>query len=89
METRKRATADVVMHFLNAETVPGFGPPGTIMSDNGSRFTVGIVETFPKDQITVWRTVFVFALMSNGRADRVVGTMKQGKQNIMNKTGQS
>ena len=71
-------TADVVETFVKEEILRPFGPPGTIVSDNAKAFTAPVMEDLMNAYGCRWRTVAEYAPMSNGRAERMVGTIKRG-----------
>ena len=73
----KTATAAEVIRFVNEEIIYSFGPPKAIISDNANAFTAtALVEFLAKTNIG-WRTVLAYAPMSNGKAERMVGTIKR------------
>lgn len=54
-----------------------FGPPNTIISDNASCFSAMVVKKFVKNQGITWKSVLAYVPMSNGRAERMMGTLKK------------
>lgn len=70
------STADTVINFVHEEIVLPFGPPRRIVSDNANAFTAGAVEDFMKKHGIEWNTVLAYAPMANGRAERMVATIK-------------
>ena len=68
--------AQVVLKFVKREIMYSFGPPQTIISDNATCFTASAVSSFMAQNGITWRTVPAYAPMSNGTADRMVGTLK-------------
>ena len=70
-------TADVVRSFVTEEILLPFGPPGVFVSDNAKAFTAPIMQDLMETYGTKWRTVGEYAPMSNGRAERMVGTIKR------------
>lgn len=89
VERAKRSTVDVVIDFIKAKILPCFEAPGIIVSDNGSCFTAEIVQTFMKEYGTEWRTVLAYAPRSNGRAEKMDGTVKRSIGRIVNEIGHS
>lgn len=83
----KRATAAVVVQFINEEVIPPFGAPGMIISDNAKCFTAPMLSDFMKKHGVEWRTVLAYAPMSNGRAERMVGTIKRSIGRLINDGG--
>ena len=73
-----RSTSDVVLDFIKTEIIHPFGPPRSIISDNATAFTSSAVEQFMARFGIKWRTVLAYAPMSNGKAERMVGTLKRG-----------
>ena len=70
-------TADTVLKFIAEQIVHPFGPPGTIISDNARCFTAAVVENLVSSYGTRWKTVAEYAPMSNGRVERMVGSIKR------------
>ena len=52
------------------------GPSQTIVSDIAAWFTASAVSSFMARHGITWRTVLANAPMSNGKAERMVGTLK-------------
>jgi len=77
------ATADVVKAFVREEIMHSFGPPQTIISDNATCFTATSISQFMEESGIEWRTVLAYAPMSNGRAERMVGTVKRGVKKMV------
>lgn len=73
----KTATADIVAEFLEKEILHPFGPPETVVSDNANCFTAARVSRLMEAHGVKWKTVAEYAPMSNGRAERMVGTVKK------------
>jgi len=69
-------TSKAVIDFISEEIIPQFGPPKTVVSDNASCFTSKSLAEFMKRNDISWKTVLAYAPMSNGRAERMVGTLK-------------
>ena len=64
-----------------------FGPPWTIVSENATCFTASAVSSFMGPHGITWRTVLAFAPMSNGRAERMIGTLKTAVRKTVLETG--
>lgn len=82
-----RAAADIVLRFLKDKTVLQFGPPRTIISDNAMCFTAKILKNYLNEHGITWRTVLSYAPMSNGRAERMVRTIKHGLRRVLHNSG--
>ena len=85
----KDATDDTVNKFVQEEIIHSFGPPGVIISDNALCFTAKSVSSFLSQHGTEWKTVLAYAPMSNGRAERMVGTLKRAIKKMVLKEGSS
>ena len=70
------ATASEVITFVDDRIILPFGKPRVIVSDNGPCFTARSLEAFMNVNDIKWKTVMAYAPMSNGRAERIVGTIK-------------
>ena len=70
-------TAAVVIDFVKRHIMHSFGPPCTIVFDNASCFLAHDLQAFMKKVVVTWKTTLTYALMSNGRAERIVGTLKR------------
>ena len=70
------STGQVVLGFVKREILYSFGPPRTIVSDNATCFTASDVSSFMAQHGITWRTFLAYAPMSNGREERMVGTLK-------------
>lgn len=73
-----RDTSDVVFSFVQEEIVFCIGPPLYIVSDNARCFTASRVQAFMQNIGIEWKTILQYAPMSNGRAERMVRTIKKG-----------
>ena len=80
-------TAQVVLKFVKREIMYSFGPPQTIVSDNTTCFTASAVSSFMVQHGINRRTVLAYAPMSNGRAERMVGTVKTAVRKTVLETG--
>ena len=70
-------TAEEVLKFLNEEIIHCFGLPRVVVSDNATFFTASVLDAFMARNGITWKTVLPYAPMSNGRAERMVGTLKR------------
>lgn len=77
MPTRD-VTAPTVIRFVEEEIIGLFGPPEEILSDNGTCFTTASLVLFMTNNGIKWRTVLAYTLVSNGRAESIVLTLKYG-----------
>lgn len=82
-----RATAEVVKEVMETMIIPPFGAPVVVFSDSAACFTPGILQNFMKGQGMQWRTILAYALMSNGRAESMVATLKRSFGRILNSCG--
>ena len=64
-----------------------FGPPQTIVSDSATCFTASAVYSSMAHHGITWCTVLTYAPMSNGRAERMVGTLKPAVRDTVLETG--
>ena len=71
------ATAAEVIRFVNEEIIYSFVPPKTIFSGNANAFTATALVEFLAKRNIGWRAVLAYAPMSNGKAERMVGTIKR------------
>ena len=81
------STAQVVLDFVKKEIMYSFGPPWTIVSDNATCLTASAVSSFMAQHSITWRTVLAYAPMCNGRAERMVGTLKTTVRKTVLETG--
>ena len=77
VESTASSTAAVVIDFVRKHILEPYGPPRVIVSDNATCFTATSLVAFMKNIGTRWKTVAAYAPMSNGRAERMVGTIKR------------
>lgn len=66
-----------VVAFLQEKLVPHFGAPNTVVRDNAACFTAQPVQSIMKECGTQRKTVLAYAAISNGRPERMVGTLKR------------
>lgn len=78
--------AQVVLSFAYREIVYSFGLSRATVSDNATSFTASAVTSFMPIYGMTWRTVLVYAPMSNSQAERMVGTFKTAVQKTVLKT---
>ena len=64
-----------------------FGSPRNIVSDNATCFTASAVSSFMAQNGTTWRTVLPYSPMSNGIAEKMVGTLKASVCKTVLETG--
>lgn len=72
-----RYTPDLVLPFLKNDILFTFGLLQDIISDNGRCFTASRVQVFMDGNDIKWKLVLQYAPMSNKKAERMVGTIKQ------------
>lgn len=70
------ATAPAAMSFVDKEIIRPFGPSTKIVSDNGTSFTAYYLVLVMKNHEIKRRTAMAYASMSDGRAERMVRTLK-------------
>lgn len=71
------STAEEVVKFVEEEIIYSFSSPGMNISDNAACFTAAALENLMKKQWVECKTVLAYAPMSNGRAERMIGTLKR------------
>lgn len=74
----ERATTIEVKLFMEEDIISPFGAPKIIISDNAMCFSFHELHDIMEKHGAEWRTVLAYAPMSNGRAERMVGTIKRG-----------
>lgn len=79
----KLATAQTVLNFIKQKIIPPFGAPKVVITDNGACFTAQVLQSFMRQCGTSWRTVLAYAPMSNGRAERMIRTLKHGIRRVL------
>lgn len=70
------ATSKSVVYVVDQDTMVSFGPSKTFISDNASCLTSDVLITFMEKKCISRKTVLECGPMSNGRAERMVGTFK-------------
>lgn len=70
-------TADVVKDFVKNVILRPFGPPRGFVWDNAKCFTAGVMKDLMASYAVRWSTVGEYASISVGRAERMLGTVKQ------------
>lgn len=76
VEMTSRATADVVKEFIEQIEILPFGPK-TVLGDNAACFQAKLLLDFIKSHESKLKMVPSYAPMYNGKAERMVGTMKR------------
>lgn len=79
----KDVTATTVIRFVEEELVHSFGPPKTIVSGNASCCTSEALQELITELGISWKTVLAYATMSNGRVERMVGTIEKSVDKIV------
>ena len=72
----KTATAADAANFIYHDIVCRFGLPKSIQSDNGSHFANEVIERLPQILEIPHRFSTPYYPQSNGRAERLIGTLK-------------
>lgn len=70
------STATVVLEFIRTQIIDPFGFPRVIISESAIFSMGSAVQLVGKGRWIEVRTSMAYLLMSNGRAERVVGTIK-------------
>lgn len=83
----KNATASAFIHIMEEEIIPPFGAPVFFICNNTGCYTGPILTEHMKKKGMVCLTVLSYAPMSNGRADRMVVTIKRSIGRIKNDMG--
>lgn len=81
------ATAETVRGFIESLILIPFGAPGQIVSDNAACFRAKVLQDFMCEIGAKWHTVLAYAPMSNGKAERMVGTIKSGIGRLVQDNG--
>lgn len=79
----RRATSETVIMFIKEKILVPFGPLGVVVSDNAACSTARALQALIEDWGSRWKTVLAFAPMSNGRAERMAGTIKKGVEKFV------
>ena len=79
----KTSSAEELIKFVKEEVLYSFGPLRTIISDNATCFTAKSLVKFARDNGIEWKRVLAYAPMSNGRAERMVGTLKKAVRKMV------
>lgn len=77
------ATAEVVKDFIGTHIIHPFGIPRTVVSDNAGCFTSLLMTEFCRERGIKWKPVLAYAPMSNGRAERMVKTIKEAVSKLV------
>lgn len=83
-----RSTAQVVLEFMKQEVLDPFVSPRTVVSEIARCFTAVVVQELMAKNGSDWKTVLAYAPMPNGRAERMVGTMKRRVSRLVEDVGQ-
>lgn len=71
---------------MQHETIHLFGALKSIVSDNAPCLTARLLREFMERHKKEWRTALVYASMSIGKAERMVGTIKWVVDRLVNVT---
>lgn len=82
-----RGTAEVVQSFMETNIILPFGAPGIVVSVNTICFSARDPQDFMQLQNTKGHTLLVYVPLSNDRAKRMIGKMKQGIGRLLNDCG--
>ena len=77
------STAEEVLRFMKEEMIYCFGLPRGVVSDNATCFKASVLDAFMARNGINWKTVLAYAPMSNGRAERMVGTLKRAIHRVI------
>lgn len=72
-----RDTSDLVMSFFEEEVIFCFSPRPTFLSDYTGRFKARAILVLMNRYGVSWKTVLVYAPMSNLIAERMAATIKK------------
>ena len=81
------STAEEVVKFIEEEIVYSFSSPGMIVSENATWFTAAELDNLMKKHGIERKTVLAYAPMSNGRAERMIGTLKRAARKQLDMGG--
>ena len=70
------STSPRVISFVRDNILRLFGTTLTILSDNGHQFEADLINNYAKRNGIYWSTIAPYSPKSNGRAERMVGTLK-------------
>lgn len=73
----KVTTAEKDIKVVEEEILHPFGLPTTVMSDNSSCFLAMEWKKFVEENGITWKTVLLYASMSNGKEERIVEMLKK------------
>ena len=62
---------------FTAEVLASYMRDIVFISENGCCFTAEVLASYMRETGTTWKTILAYAPMSNGRAERMVGTLKK------------
>lgn len=77
VRAKTHATAKTVIEFTKGDIIHSFGPPNTIVTENAGCFTEVNLSNFIDQSGTDWKTGAAYAQMSNGKAERLAGTIRK------------
>lgn len=83
----KRATAGDFKSFMEKRVMFPFGATRTVVNDNAIFFRAQLLRDFMSRRGTRWRAVLAYAPVSNGKAERMVKTMKKGVARLLQDRG--
>lgn len=68
---------DVLLNLIEKKIINPFGVPSIVLSDNVRCIKMKSLKNFIMSRGIKWWPVWDYALMYNGRAERMVGTIKR------------
>lgn len=82
-------TSETVIRFMKEEVIFRFGPPKVVISDKATFFTENKLQKFIYANKKKWKTVLEYEPMRNGRAERMVETLKEAVKRLLLSSGVS
>lgn len=83
------STVEEVVKLIEEEIIYNFGSLGRIVSDNATCFTTPTLENLMKKHGIEWKIVLAYSPMPNGRAERMIRTLKRAARKIIIGLGSS
>lgn len=77
MRATRNETCEEAILFVREEILSVFGRPCVLVTDNGPAFKATAFGDFLRENSVMWRPLSAYAPEANGRAERMVGTMKR------------
>lgn len=81
--TQDATSDDTAIKFLKEDVIFQFRPIKAIISDNAACFTAKKLRNLIYANKTSWKSVLEYASKSNGRVERMVGTLKASVKRVV------